>query len=232
MIPKIYLATPAYNSQCCIQFTDTVIQLQKLLLSKDWQFQYQFISGETIISFARNLLANDFLNTDSTHLLFLDADMSCNPHDIVRMVEENVDIVGGVYPFKMLHWDWVEHAVKNGITAKDLATHSTNYVFTPLQHTSRFLDSEDLKEVESVGTGYMLIKRHVFETMKPHVKTYISEQYGNYGNQYYSFFNILVKNNISYGEDNLFCQDWRNLGGKIFVAPYAKAKHYGMHSFG
>jgi hypothetical protein len=65
---------------------------------------YGYMQNESLITRARNRLTNDFLATDSTHLMFIDADITFNPEYIVRMLNADKDIICGLYPKKEINW--------------------------------------------------------------------------------------------------------------------------------
>ena len=233
MKPRVFLATPMYGGQCHGVFADSVIKLVEEFRKKKWHFEYHFMYDQSLITRARDNFVNDFMVSDCTHLLFLDADIIINPPDVIRMLQENVDLICGIYPSKMINWEWVENAVKNGCPTDKLSLCSTWYIFNPVDHESPKIDIESnkLKEVLHAGTGYMLIKRKVFQKLASHTPTYIGNWNEYTGRTIYAFFQTSIDVNLL-SEDYHFCTEWRKIGGKVFIAPYAMSKHYGMFGFG
>jgi hypothetical protein len=52
--------------------------------------------NESLITRARNGMAYDFMQSDATHLMFIDADITFDPKDIVRMIDADKDIICGL----------------------------------------------------------------------------------------------------------------------------------------
>jgi hypothetical protein len=149
------------------------------------------------------------------------------------MINEDVDLICGCYPSKIINWEWVHHAVRNGEPPEKLPFYSTWYIFNAAPGEDPQLDNEPdrLKEAIHAGTGYMLIKRNVFEKLKPHTPTYIGN-WGEYtGRLTYGFFQTSIDYNLL-SEDYHFCNEWRKIGGKVLIAAYARSKHYGTFGFG
>ena len=58
---------------------------------------------ESLITRARNLIANEFLRQKSyTHLLFIDADIGFQPELPWKYLQADKDVVCGIYPVKYL----------------------------------------------------------------------------------------------------------------------------------
>jgi hypothetical protein len=100
--------------------------------------------------------------------------------------------------------------------------------------------------VLEIGTGHMMIKRHVFEKMAeeyPLIR-YKPDHVGqaNFdGSRYiHAYFDTVIdtKESITGGgserylsEDYMFCQMWRKMGGKIYLCPWMRTQHIGTYAF-
>jgi hypothetical protein len=232
--PKIFLATPMYGGQCNGEFMSSVLELNNLMLSMRWGFEYYFLYNESLITRARNSLAKIFLESDCTHLLFIDADISFNPHDVVKMVEENKELISGVVPAKEINWERIQNAVLN--KNPNFIVEGLTYVFNVKNDEDGKVYSNNVKEVARTGTGYMLIKREVFE--KVEAEEYIlqsNQRIGNFEDKTVkNFFNTSIdqKTKFLLSEDYFFCDSWTNTGGKVYIAPYARAAHIGSFTYG
>jgi hypothetical protein len=92
-----------------------------------------------------------------------------------------------------------------------------------------------LIEVSKAGTGFMCIKQHVFEEIKKHpaVKPF-NNDIGlpkELDKHMYTFFDSAVRENRYYSEDWTFCENWRDLGGKIWIDSRVLLKHTGHFNF-
>ena len=97
-------------------------------------------------------------------------------------------------------------------------------------------EGEDgLQEVSKTGTGFMLVKRHVFEKLNDHaaVKPFnndigLPKELDQHLRTYYD---TAVRENRYYSEDWTFCENWRDIGGKVWVDKRVLLKHTGTHVF-
>ena len=87
-------------------------------------------------------------------------------------------------------------------------------------------------QVKHIGTGFMLIRRDVFEKIKPHVGWYTNT--GNTtdaGDKIYDYFKVQNVNNELLSEDYNFCHMYREHGGTIWAAPWCVLGHFGSYLF-
>ena len=165
-VAKLFVATPMYGGMCTGMYASAVMQLVGVCGQNQMLMYFSFMMNESLITRARNSLTYDFLETDATHLMFIDADIAFNPNDIPRMVHADKDIICGIYPKKEINWIAVTEAVKKGVPPEQLQNHTGAFVVN-LAHgeESKKGDINSPIEIANGGTGFMLIKRKVFEDM-------------------------------------------------------------------
>jgi hypothetical protein len=201
------------------QFFSSVLQLQQLLINNNIPFQYIFLTNDSLIPRARNKLCKYFLDIPSaTYLLFIDSDIEFNPNDIIRLYLANKDVIGIGYALKKLYND-------KTIGVYNLLENSTN-------------DNEEIEEALEIGTGIMLINRHVLTKMiESEPENYIlldnPEDVNKPINErkYYRFFDTQFNNNRYLSEDYMFCQKWRRLNGKIYLLKNTSTIHHGTFGY-
>jgi len=93
----------------------------------------------------------------------------------------------------------------------------------------------DLVEVGTLGTGFMLVKRTVFEQMIEAGAQKYTDAIGlssvENDNQY-DFFNCTIDSQGRYlTEDWSFCRKWRELGGQIWADTSIPLVHVGYYRF-
>lgn len=204
----------------------SIIDLDVKLREQGATVQYHMVFNESLISRARNLLVHKFLESECTHMLFVDADIRFENEDVIRMLQSGLSIIGGLYCKKEILWDRISERVKEGIQPSLLKYHSSGTVFWPMDD---FLDKKEHKideplEVRYVGTGLMMIKREVFIDIIEHKPDHY---YHHNDDKHYCFFDTIIENGIYLSEDYYFCNTWRKLGGKIHAAMWARTMHYG-----
>ena len=211
---RVHICMPCYGGQLTestfmsfIKWANTARQL-----GIDWTVET--MTNESLISRARNTLTAKYLYTkESTHLMFIDADIGWEPWHLLVMLDAQKDVIGGLYPMKSLPVKWCV----NGIPGKAEDPNS-NHV-----------------EVTKTGTGFLLIKRDVFEKLNAHpaVKPFTNDiGLDPVLNQYMkTYFDTAVRENRYYSEDWTFCENWRDIGGQVWIDRRVLLKHTGTYVF-
>jgi hypothetical protein len=148
------------------------------------------------------------------------------------MLESDVDVIGGIYPKKEINWETVKNAALDG--KEDLQKYTGSFVVNLLNaEPSVTVPADQPCEVSAIGTGFMLIKRDVFEQLKPHTQTYVSDMSHLAGQEIYGFYldPIDPESKRLLSEDYFFCHQWRKIGGKVHAAPWCNLGHMGTYLF-
>lgn len=233
---KLFVATPMYGGQCYGTFTQSLLKLQLLCAYHKIEFQFRMITNESLIPRARNLLAREFLKSHYTHLLFIDADIEFNAEDVLKMLDTDLPLIGGTYPGKRINWDNIYNAANHkGIKADDLQ----HFVSMPIIRLKR--KTMDLKEinmnfpveVRAIPTGFMMIKREVFERLSDIVPHYPDPYAENKDTAETTkiFFDTSLRGDDYLSEDYHFCYLWTDLGEKVYWAPWINLNHTGTYVF-
>lgn len=94
----LYIATPALTIHS--NFHVSLMREVPRVLMAGHSVTYAHLAGHCHVDDARNLLLHDFLTSGATDLLFWDADVACEPGASIKLMNHDVDIVGGAYPLK------------------------------------------------------------------------------------------------------------------------------------
>jgi len=237
---KIFIATPCYGGMVTEEFHRSIINLTNIMIYNKIDYLTMTLANDSLVTRARNTLASVFLAyKECTHLMFIDADIGFYWESVLRLIEHDKDVVVGAYPKKGIEWDNVYDVVKNdNITADKLAEYSTNYALNFIVNDDGTLVTENtLIKLKDAGTGFMLIKRNVFEKF---INNYPEIKYINdiniddqLSNEFYAFFDTSI-NEISkryLSEDYTFCRMWQKIGGDIWLDPNIKLNHVGQYVF-
>ena len=244
---KLFVATPMYGGMNHGLYMKSCLDLQTTFMRYGIELKFSFLFNESLITRARNYLVDEFLRSDYTHMMFIDSDINFNAQDVIALLALDKDVIGGPYPKKSMNWGNIAHAARNhkDLEPKELENLVGEYVFNVVKGTSQFTVTEPL-EVMEIGTGYMMIKREVFDKMKEEYPTirYKPDHVGqsNFdGSRYiHAYFDTVIdtKESIVGGgsdrylsEDYMFCQMWRKMGGQIYLCPWMKTQHIGTYAF-
>ena len=248
---KLFVATPCYGGQCLGLYAKACLDLQAICIQYGIECRFSFIFNESLITRARNYLVDEFLRSGCTHLLFIDADINFNPQDVLALLALDRDIIGGPYPKKSINWSNIVNAIqknstidgdkiklRDGFNPGDLDQITGDFVFNPVPGTTSFRVTEPV-EVMEIGTGYMMVKREVFDKFKeayPELN-YKPDHIGqaNFdGSRYiHAFFDTVIDpdSHRYLSEDYMFCQNARQIGFKVWLCPWMKTTHVGTYGF-
>jgi hypothetical protein len=144
--------------------------------------------------------------------MFVDADIGWEPWHLLTLLNRDVDVIGGLYPMKTLPIKWVVNGFEGAEEGAD-----------------------GLQEVSKTGTGFMLVKRHVFEKLNAHpaVKPFANDigLPKELDQHLKTYYDTAVRENRYYSEDWTFCENWRDLGGRVWVDKRVLLKHTGTYVF-
>lgn len=250
---KLFVAAPMYGGMCAGMFAKSTNDLSALCTHYGIELRFYYLFNESLITRARNYCVDEFLRSDSTHLMFIDSDIGFDPKDVLSLLalaegHESIndgnplDIVCGPYPKKTISWEKVKQAVDKGVADEDpneLENFVGDYVFNPVSGQGQIRISEPTEVLEG-GTGFMMIRRETFEkfreaypelSYKPdHVRTAAFDG----SREIHCFFDALIdeKSRRYLSEDYMFCQWARNVGLKVWMCPWMQMKHVGTYIFG
>lgn len=235
--PKIvFIATPCYGGMVTKEYMQSIISLMHAGAQNNIQFILAMLGNDALITRSRNTLVSSFLNeTPATHLLFIDADIGFEPEQVVALLASDKDVVGAMYPIKDYDWDQATRQTTQEETLHEAALH---YVGTPVPANKAEWDGQFVTALY-IGTGMLLIKRHVIERM---TEAYPELQYSGIHafprverkqKPQYALFECLIdrENGLYLSEDYAFCERWRRMGGKLWLNTTGKLTHTGAHRF-
>ena len=244
---RIFLATPMYGGVCHGAYTKALADLMILATKHAIDVKLYFMFNESLITRARNYLADEFLRSGYDYLLFIDSDIHFEAQDVLVLSHfainnDNMDVICGPYPKKAISWEKIKQAVDRGFADKNpllLEEFVGDYVFNPADGITQFKIDEPV-EVKEGGTGFMLIKRTAFEawdkayperSYKPdHVRTKSFDG----SREIMAYFDCVIdpESKRYLSEDYMFCQHSRAIGLKVWMLPWIKLKHAGTYIFG
>lgn len=229
---SILVVTPAYGGQLFVGYLTSLLKFERLCRDKGILVDYEYCYNESLIPRARNTLTHTFMSsTQYTHLLCLDADIEFEPEDIIKMLDYNKPVVGGLYPKKKINWDKITELVNqtNPITlTSETIQAMTKEPVVILLDDPTINVNDDFIETRYTGTGILLIQRNVLEKMRTN---FPNDIYNALDITYFRYFDTESKDGIYLSEDYWFCDRWRQLGGKIYIYTKFKCRHWGTYAY-
>jgi len=231
---SIFISTPCYGGLCLEQYAKSILKLQILLAQKNIQFYIDTTENESLVHRARNVSVGRFMQQkkDANYFMFIDADVDFDPESVVRLVESGHDISVACYPKKFVSWEQAEHAVKTNDN-RDMAMLSSSLVVN-FGAEKRTIENGFI-EILDGPTGFMLIKREVFEKMEKNFPELLcnNDHQNRDFETYYALFDCMIdpisKRYLS--EDYAFCRRWQQMDGKIYADVQTVLGHVGNLPF-
>lgn len=244
---SIFIGTPMYGGNATGMYTKATNDLSMLCSTHGIPLKYYFLFNESLVQRARNYIVDEFMRSDCTHLLFIDADIAFNPKDALALLgvhlqdPEKYPIVTGPYPKKTIAWEKVAKAAQIGKADEnpfELARFTSDFVFNPVKGMKQFKLSEPV-EVQEAGTGFMLISREAFEKYRDaypelsylpdHART---EQFDG-TREITAYFDCVIdpESKRYLSEDYFFCHKARDAGLSVWMCPWMHLNHVGTHIF-
>lgn len=235
---RLFIPVICYNHTCHTSYMLSLLKLTLMLRDQGMSATLFPIPFESLIPRARNAAVAQCLSGDYTHLLFIDADIEFDPHDVFRMLYANLPLTGAAYPQKWLHTGRMENVFRQLVVPEnplELCTVHSVHLKKPINTSEPMAD---WVEAEYCTTGFMLIQRNVLEKM---IEVYPERRYKNDVDGYMSanpdrFYNLFSceihpETRRYESEDYGFCRLWKLIGGSIFILTSVRLKHYGWYGY-
>lgn len=248
---SLYILTPHYGGMCYVNYMNCLLATTNRLKELGVELNIEFCNNDSLVSRARNnLIAKAMANPKTTHMLFIDNDITWDPDSILKLLIADKPLVGGIYPLKKYNWERLlnssaenPNVVQNWINRKnnsmfkdaipDIELVQNRMLSYNLNLTSNSLKIENnLTTVRHIATGFMMIKRKVIEKMQ---QAFPSTKYvddvgflsPSEDEQAYALFDCGVEEGHYLSEDWMFCQRWTNMGGSVHVDVTINLNHTG-----
>jgi hypothetical protein len=234
--PKIFIATPCYAGQVHVKYMESMLGLINHLTQAGIGMEFYTIPFDSLIPRARNASLTRFMQSaDSTHILFVDADIQFHSSSVVKMLREDKDVIAGCYPKKSIDLTAVHANFPNVENQIELIQSSVKYAYNLKPQATHKLE-RGCVEVLDAPTGFMMIKKSVIRAMIAHYpETEYINDVGAYqtskGDRFFDLFPSRVYDNRYLSEDYGFCRLWQKMNGSIFADLSVKLNHIGQFCY-
>lgn len=234
---KLMIGTPCYGGECSARYALALAAFQVTAARLNLHVEVEAILNESLVQRARNAIANQFMRSDCTHLLFIDADINFLPTAPIEMLLAsqlgNAPLLGASYSKKEINWPMTETHIKNGVRTDQLAHCAGSHVVHRIKGSSDKLSAFELYPVQYLGTGFMLIERSVLKAIEPASRHYKNNHFPAMpiGDPMIAYFDCEVRNDNYLSEDYLFCARATDIGIVPRLCPWITLAHYGSYAF-
>lgn len=212
---SVFIALPAYDFKVSLKLAVSLAQFAQQAQQHGIDIQIGSICGCSVVSRARNLLAQDMLDSDCTDLMFIDSDINFEAADVFRLMAWTSD-------------------PKKGIVAGIPRTRSTTKTYIGTLDTDKdgelTMNGMGLVRAKRVATAFMMVRRDVFETLDaahPEWRYYDERTERTVP----CMFDFMLTEEGYIGEDYLFCDRVREQGFEVWIDPTIKLGHMGVQEY-
>lgn len=229
----LFLSTPCYGGLCLQKYTESILGLQVLASQVGVQLYIDTIENESLVQRARNVAVGRFMQkSDAQYFMFVDADVHFDPQSVMRLIQSGHDLSVACYPKKFVDWNQAAEAVKKG-DERNMAMLSASLVVNFGAQKVAIVNG--FAPVLDGPTGFMLIKRCVFEKMEkayPELNCKNDHQNRDF-DEYHAAFDCMIDpvTRRYLSEDYAFCRRWQQMGGKIYADTQTTLGHVGNLPF-
>ena len=233
----LVVGTPCYGRMVTDLYAGSLLKLQMACQQRGVRLQVQMTGSDALITRARQNIVADFLaNEAATHLVFIDADIGFEPHQVFRLLDFGADMSAAIYPIKRLDWQKVSAAVE--ASRRPIESAALTYMIG-FAGDGNIESNNGFARVSYAGTGFLMIQRHVLLSMIEH---YPDLRYGHdhkpgdrlAGSPFrYALFNCMIDETTGtyLSEDFSFCKRWTDMGGEIWADLQSRLTHVGTINF-
>lgn len=235
MNKKLYISTPCYDAMLTMQYTMSLLRLVQFCNQHNIDYMIDFLGNESLITRARNKSLNKFMNTDCSHLLFIDSDIEFQPEAVMDLLLFDKDVSCCVYPKKGFNWNKFMYSIQNEQNSKEHpSSRGLDYAYNIMYNDkNKLIKNGDFIRVNQSSTGFMMIKREIVEKLnKKHTELeIISDELSNNDTKMYGLFCCMIKDKQYLSEDYSFCQRVNDIGGQVWINVKHNLNHIGKYSF-
>ncbi len=217
--PRVFLFVPAYGQMMTTATASSLMATQRVIEHNGMGGGFGTLSYPDIVEIRNIALTIWYDRIQTSHMLFIDADMGWDAQLVLDMLAFNKPLVGALCPKKKLPIEFAGRAKMGDV-----------------QVVNGFM------EVNGIGGAVMLIQRDVVTkmlerfpeindtvTVKNHAAKDIMESQGV--TRLIRAFDPVTIEGEKFSEDLSFCHRWQACGGDVWANITHKISHVGLYEF-
>ncbi len=217
---EVFVPLFCFNQTCNTNYMLAVIALIQKFQELNIKLTLYPILSESLVSRGRNAAVAHFMGSSATHMFFVDSDIIFNPSDVVKLLNSDKPVIGGIYPKKVLKSQ--DNSFQVEFTAK-----------------GKVEIENDLCLVDYIPSGFLCIRRDAIEKLvqkNPELK-YTNDVEAYHSDDcvehYYDFFKpgVNSETKLYMGEDEGFCKLLSDAGVPLYVYPNITLAHIGNFNY-
>lgn len=232
---RIFVGTPVH-SDVSIHYFKACLEFQKECFVRKIPIMFQVMKS-SLVTQGRQLCVASFLQSDCTHLLFIDSDISFSYKSIEKLIAYDKEITLIPYPVKSMDSDKIKARLKSG-SELDPKLLGNQYTLS-MEDPKRINVENGFIEVDRGPSGCMLIKREAFDKLIKEYPEFTIDQHTLIDGKLvkrqhmYNFFDTYwdPKEKTYTGEDFYFCKLAKHAGIKMYALIDEYISHHGEFTY-
>lgn len=210
---KLFIGIPTLSGDIRVQTVSSLLNTQRMLMIYEIPYDIAFVIGNSAVERARNELTKIFLDhQDFSHMLMIDSDMDWAAVEVLRLLNDNHDVVFGA-----------------GVKKRKPSYMQPDFAMTVLSRESPVCELCGCIEVKAGGACFLMVSRNAIEQIMakfPDLKYKSDEEKDQF---LPAIFNPYLDEttHLYYAEDIAFFHRWRETGGKVWLDPRIDLGHWG-----
>ena len=202
---KVMIGTPSHDGKLDVWYTNALCNTIKMSYEKDIEIIPMWISFDALLQRARNDTIDVALQMGVDELIWIDSDIEWQPEWFFKLLNYDVDVVGGTYRKK---GDKEEYVIR--------------------QLSIRPPADNGLIEVDGLGTGFVRMSRKAMQYLWDTSKSYIDPKDNK---ERRMIFDVVIENESLVSEDIHAFNKLASGGFKIWLDPSMTCNHIGPYKF-
>jgi hypothetical protein len=208
---KVMIGMPCYSAKVHFQTMRSLLLDAVNIIGRGDKFSIAEDLGNSDIAGSRAAIFGAFVRSDADVLVFVDDDIFWTPGSLIKLIDQPVDVVGGIYPKKREPLEW---PFKIGIKDEYRADPTTG-----------------LMEVMGLPGGFMKISRNCAQKMTEAYPRQTLRSTSEHSQFWPVFDPYEMPDGNRLSEDFSFCQRWLDIGGQVWADFELEMGHIGYKSF-
>lgn len=198
----VLVAAPSYDGRVNVWHATALAETAKIGLTRGINVLSVYMSYDALVQRARNDIFKMAYDSGVDDLFFIDCDVDWMPSDFFRLLDHD------------------EAVVAAPIIKKSDAVHT--YSVKLLGDYE--VNDEGLVPVDGCATGFMRIRRDAIERLWESAPEY-QEKHKDQPSR--MVFDVKIIDGELVSEDIVFCKNWTDMGGKVYIDPLINCGHSG-----
>ena len=234
---KLFISTPCYDAMMTMQYTMSILNLNSLLQNYGIEYVIDFVGNESLIPRARNNSLAKFIDSEFTHILFIDSDIEFPAQAVIDLLNFDKDVVCCTYSKKAFNWNRFMYSMQTEIQSKEsLESRGLDYNYNAMMgEENNLIKNSDGKfmKVKHASTGFMMVKKEIVNKLcKKHTELTIkTDNLSKEDNTICGLFCCMIKDKVYLSEDYSFCERVNDIGGEVWLNITHNLNHIGKYVF-